>query len=246
MATGQEHGPLDQFAITRLVEIDLGGFDASFTNSAALMVLSIVLVTFLMTFGMRRRALVPGRLQSIVEMSYELIEKMLGDTIGPEGRRYFPIIFSLFMFLLFGNALGLIPYSFTYTSHIVVTFTFAGVIFIAVTLLGIVLHGYKFFGLFVPQGVPIFLAPVLVPIEVVSYLARPISLSVRLAANMMAGHTMMVVFAGFIFSLGFLGFAPFLFIVALYGLETIIAVLQAYVFTILTCLYLRDSIHLQH
>lgn len=245
-AEAEHHGPLEQFRIDRIVEIDLGGFDASFTNSAAMMVAAVIITTALMVFGMRRRALVPSRLQSVAELSYEMIAKMLGDTLGHEGRRYFPWIFSLFMFLLLGNTLGLIPYSFTFTSHIAVTFILAAVVFIAVVVIGLVIHKHRFFTLFLPAGVPMWLSPLLVPIEVVSFLARPISLSVRLFANMMAGHTMMHVFAGFVFSLGFLGFAPFLFIIALYGLETIIAVLQAYVFTILTCLYLKDAIHLTH
>jgi F-type H+-transporting ATPase subunit a len=246
VAAEEHHSPLDQFAITRIVDIDLGGFDASFTNSAVMMTVSVVLITVLMVFGMRRRAMVPGRWQSIAEMSYEMVAKMLGETIGPKGRRFFPIIFSLFMFLLFGNLLGLLPYSFTFTSHIAITFILATVVITAVIAIGLIKHKHRFFKLFLPSGVPIFLAPLLVPIEVVSFLARPISLSVRLFANMMAGHTMMHVFAGFVFSLGFLGFAPFLFIVALYGLEFIIAVLQAYVFAILTCLYLADAIHLEH
>ena len=186
------------------------------------MTVSVVLITVLMVFGMRRRAMVPGRWQSIAEMSYEMVAKMLGETIGPKGRRFFPIIFSLFMFLLFGNLLGLIPYSFTFTSHIAITFILAALVITAVIVIGLIKHKHR------------------------SFLARPISLSVRLFANMMAGHTMMHVFAGFVFSLGFLGFAPFLFIVALYGLEFIIAVLQAYVFAILTCLYLADAIHLEH
>ena len=150
------------------------------------------------------------------------------------------------MFLLFCNVLGLIPYSFTVTSHIIVTFVFAGAIFVGVTVLGFVRHGLKFFGLFFPPGVPIYLAPLLVPIEFVSYLSRPISLSVRLAANMMAGHTMLKVFAGFVVALGLMGVAPLIFIVFLYALETLIAFLQAYVFAVLTCLYINDAIHLHH
>jgi F-type H+-transporting ATPase subunit a len=150
------------------------------------------------------------------------------------------------MFILFCNVLGLIPYSFTVTSHIIVTFVFAGAIFVGVTLLGFFRHGLKFFSLFLPPGVPLFLAPLLVPIEFVSYLSRPISLSVRLAANMMAGHTMLKVFAGFVVALGLLGVAPLIFIVLLYALETLIAFLQAYVFAVLTCLYINDAIHLHH
>ncbi len=242
----EKHSPLDQFAIERFVEIDIGGIDVSFTNSSTLMVASIALITLLMTLSMRGRRLVPNRWQSIAELSYELVAKMLADTVGSEGRKYFPLIFSLFMFILFCNTLGLIPFSFTVTSHIIVTVAFALVVFVGVTLLGIIRNRLKFLRLFLPAGVPMFLAPILVPIEIISYLARPISLSVRLAANMMAGHTMIHVFGGFIFAMGILGVAPFVFIVLLFGLELIIAILQAYVFTILTCLYLKDAIHPEH
>ena len=244
MAAGQS--PLEQFAIKRLVEINIGGIDASFTNSAAMMVIVVVLVTLFLTLSMRGNAMVPTRWQSIAELSYELIAKTVRDGVGLEGRKYFPFVFTLFMFILFCNLLGLIPYSFTVTSHIIVTFAFAGVIFIGVTILGLVRHGAKFFSLFLPEGVPIALAPLLVPIEIISYLSRPISLSVRLAANMMAGHTIIKVFAGFVVALGLFGIAPFVFLILLYALETMIAFLQAYVFAVLTCLYLNDSIHLHH
>ena len=241
-----EHSPLEQFAIKRLVDMHVGGVDVSFTNSAAMMVAGVVLMSLFLTLSPRAGALVPGRLQLIAEMSYELIAKTVRDSIGTEGRRFFPFVFTLFMFILFCNTLGLIPYSFTVTSHIIVTFALAGVIFLAVTLLGFVRHGAKFLTLFLPPGVPIALAPLLVPIELISYLSRPISLSVRLAANMMAGHTMIKVFAGFVVALGLFGFAPLIFIVLLFALETIIAFLQAYVFAVLTCLYISDSVHLHH
>jgi len=240
------HSPLAQFEIKRLVDIDIAGIDASFTNSSMWMVISIVAITAMLTLSMRGRAMVPGRWQSIAELSYEFIANMLRENVGSEGRKYFPFVFTLFMFILFANVLGLIPYSFTTTSHIIVTFAIAGVIFIGVTILGIVRHGAKFFSLFLPPGVPIALAPLLVPIELISYLSRPISLSVRLAANMMAGHTMIKVFAGFVVALGVFGIAPFIFIVLLFALETIIAFLQAYVFAVLTCLYINDAIHLHH
>ena len=244
MAAG--HSPLEQFAIKRFIELDVAGVDFSFTNSAAMMVLAVVCIMSFVLLGTRRHALVPSRWQSMVELSYELIAKSVRDNIGTEGRPFFPLIFSLFMFILFCNVLGLIPYSFPVTSHIIVTFVFAGAIFIGVTVLGLVRHGFKFFSLFLPPGVPILLAPLLVPIEFVSYLSRPISLSVRLAANMMAGHTMLKVFAGFVVALGLLGIAPLIFIILLYALETLIAFLQAYVFAVLTCLYINDAIHLHH
>ena len=241
-----EHSPLDQFTIKRLVELDIGGVDVSFTNSSAMMLAAVISITLFLMIGTRGRAVVPGRWQSVVELAYELVAKSVRDNIGTEGRPYFPFIFTLFMFLLFCNVLGLIPYSFTVTSHIIVTFVFAGMIFVGVTVLGFVRHGLKFFSLFFPPGVPIYLAPLLVPIEFVSYLSRPISLSVRLAANMMAGHTMLKVFAGFVVALGLMGVAPLIFIVLLYALETLIAFLQAYVFAVLTCLYINDAIHLHH
>jgi F-type H+-transporting ATPase subunit a len=193
---------------------------------------------------MRRSALVPGLWQSMVELSYIFIANLIKDTVGSEGRPYFPFIFTVFMFVLFGNLFGMLPYTFTFTSHIVVTFTMALFVFLGVTLIAIAKHKIRFFTFFMPPGVPMYMAPILIPIEIISYLSRPISLSVRLFANMLAGHTLMKVFAGFIFALGVFGIAPWAFIVALTGLEIVIAFLQAYVFTILTCLYLNDALHL--
>ncbi len=241
------HSPLEQFAIKRLVPIDAGGVDVSITNSSVFMVIIIALVTLFLTLSMSGRSLVPGRWQSMAELSYEFIARMIRDNVGSEGRQYFPFIFTLFMFILFANLLGMIPYSFTVTSHIIVTFALAAVVFIGVTVIGFVKHGAHFLRLFVPSGVPIVLLPLLVLIEILSYLTRPISLSVRLFANMMAGHTMLKVFAGFVVALGVLGgWAPLAFIVALTGLEIGIAFLQAYVFTILTCIYLNDAMHPGH
>jgi F-type H+-transporting ATPase subunit a len=181
----------------------------------------------------------------MAELSYEFVANLLRDTVGHEGRAYFPFVFTLFMFVLLGNLLGLVPYSFTFTSHIVVTFTLAILIFIGVTIIGFVKHGLHFFSFFVPPGVSIVLWPLMIPIELISYLSRPISLSVRLFANMTAGHTMLKVFAGFVVSLGVIGgWLPLAFVIALTGLELLIAVLQAYVFTILTCFYIKDALHL--
>jgi len=203
------------------------------------------MVTLFLVLGMRQRALVPERWQSMAELSYEFVANLLRDTVGNEGRKYFPFVFSLFMFILFGNMLGMIPYSFTFTSHVIVTFAMALTVFIGVTILGFVKHGFRFFSFFVPPGVSVVLWPLMIPIEIISYLSRPISLSVRLFANLTAGHTMLKVFAGFIISLGIVGgILPFAFVVALTGLELLIAFLQAYVFTILTCFYINDSIHL--
>jgi F-type H+-transporting ATPase subunit a len=213
------------------------------------MTATVILITLFMVLGMRRRALVPGRWQSMTELSYEFVANLLRDTVGNEGRKYFPFVFTLFMFILFGNMLGMIPYSFTFTSHIIVTFALALVVFLGVTILGFVKHGIHFFSFFVPPGVSVVLWPLMIPIELISYLSRPISLAVRLFANLTAGHTMLKVFAGFVVSLGAAGLLPvavlpLIFVVALTGLEFLIAFLQAYVFTILTCFYINDAIHL--
>ncbi|GAB4176942.1 MAG: F0F1 ATP synthase subunit A [Thalassobaculales bacterium] len=237
-------GPLEQFQIKPLVPLHVGGLDLSFSNSALFMAGAVAVSAGFMLYGMRGRALVPGRLQSAAEMAYEFIANMVKENVGPEGRPFFPFVFSLFMFILFGNLWGMIPYSFTFTSHIIVTFTLAMIVFVGVTVLALVRHGLHFFSFFMPQGAPIAMAPLLIPIEVLSYLARPVSLSIRLFANMMAGHTMLKVFAGFTVAMGVFGVAPLAVNVALTAFEILVAVLQAYVFTILTCLYLKDAIDL--
>ena len=243
MAEGQS--PLAQFEIKTLVPMQLGEIDVSFTNSSTFMVLTVLTVSAFLLLGMRRPQLVPGRWQSMAELSYVFIANLVRDTVGTEGRAYFPFIFTVFMFVLFGNMWGMVPYAFTFTSHIVVTFAMALVIFIGVTLIAIAKHKMHFFSFFMPPGVPMYMAPLLIPIEIISYLSRPISLSVRLFANMLAGHTLLKVFAGFVVSLGIVaGWVPLAFIVALTGLEIVIAFLQAFVFAILTCLYLNDALHL--
>ncbi|MGY8993166.1 MAG: F0F1 ATP synthase subunit A [Rhodospirillales bacterium] len=240
----ENHGPLAQFEIKRWIPLKIGDLDVSFTNSSAFMVLAVACICLFLFVGMRRRALVPGRWQSMVEMSYLFVANLVRDTVGPGGRPYFPFIFTVFMFVLFGNMLGMVPYAFTFTSHIVVTFAMAVTVFAGVTIIAIAKHGLRFFSFFVPPGVHWVMWPLLIPIEVISYLSRPISLSVRLFANMLAGHTLLKVFAGFVISLGLFGVAPLAFVVALTGLEFVIAFLQAFVFTILTCLYLNDALHL--
>lgn len=241
----EKHSPLDQFQIKTLIPMNLGETSIAFTNSALFMVLALTLVTMFLVMGTRRRALVPGRWQCMAEMSYEFVANLIRDTVGSEGRKYFPFIFSLFMFILFGNLLGMVPYSFTFTSHIIVTFAMAIAVFIGVTILGFVKHGLHFFHFFVPPGVSWMLWPLMIPIEIISYLSRPISLSVRLFANLTAGHTMLKVFAGFVVSLGVLGgWLPLAFVIALTGLEFLIAFLQAYVFAILTCFYIKDALHM--
>jgi len=239
--------PMHQFEIKRLINLEFIGLDVSFTNSSLFMVLAIACISFLTIWGMRGRALVPTRMQSVAEISYEFVANMVRDNVGSAGQKYFPFIFSLFMFVLFCNMLGMAPYSFTVTSHIIVTFALAAIVFIGVTIIGFAKHGLGFLKLFVPSGVPVALLPLLVVIEVISYLTRPISLSVRLFANMMAGHTMLKVFGAFVVGLGLIGgWAPLAFMVAFTGLEILVAFLQAYVFAILTCIYLNDALHMHH
>ena len=236
--------PIHQFEIKELIPLELFETNISFTNSSLFMSITIISVTLLLLVSIKNQSLIPSRLQSISEIFYEFIANMISDNIGKKGHKFFPLIFTLFAFILFGNMLGMLPYGFTFTSHIIVTFVLAIFIFLFVTLLGIFIHGFKFFGLFVPKGVPMLMFPLMVPIEIISYLSRPISLSVRLFANMMAGHTMLKIFAGFVFSLGIFGIAPLIVDVALTALEVLIAILQAYVFTILTCIYLNEAINL--
>ncbi len=240
--------PLHQFEITPIIPIEVAGTDLSFTNSALFMVIASGLVALFLILSMRKSTLVPGRFQSMAELSYEMVAGMVRDNVGEEGRGYFPFVFTLFMFVLFGNLLGLIPGGFTFTSHIAVTFTMAAIIFLAVTVIGIFRHGFHFLRLFFPEGAPWWTAPILVPIELVSYLSRPISLSVRLFANMTVGHVLLKVIAGFVISLGsiffLLGAFPLIALVGITVLEFLVAAIQAYVFAILTCIYLHDAIHL--
>ena len=243
-SSGAGHSPLAQFEIKPLYKLELGGYDVSFTNSALFMTLAFLLITFFLLLSTKKRATVPGRWQVMAELSYEFIASLIRDTIGAEGRKYFPFVFTAFMFILVGNLLGMMPYSFTFTSHIIGTFALAFFIFIGVTIIAIVKHGLHFFSFFLPPGTPWLMAPLLIPIEVISYLSRPISLSVRLFANMLAGHTLLKVIAGFVGLLGFAGVMPLALVTALTGLEILIAFLQAYVFAILTCLYINDALHL--
>ncbi len=238
--------PLEQFEIRPYVLIGApdGTWDISFTNSALWMAISVVVAYGLVMLGMRQRAVVPGRLQSVVELAYEFVAGMVRDNAGKEGMRFFPWIFTLFLFILAGNMLGLIPGAFTFTSHIIVTFFMAICVIVAVTAIGFWIHGLHFLKFFVPHGAPPLMYPLLVPIEILSYCVRPVSLSIRLFVNMMAGHTMLKVFAGFIIALGVFGIAPLAVTVALYGFEIAVAFLQAYIFTVLTCIYLHDAIHM--
>ena len=237
--------PIHQFVIERLVPLHIGGVDISFTNSALFAVIAIVLASLL--FILAPRNLVPTRLQSAAESIYEVVDNMTHEVLHENARTYFPFVLTLFTFILFANVLGLIPYAFTVTSHIVVTLALALVVFIGATIIGFMRNGAGYLKLFVPSGVPALLLPLVILIEIVSYFIRPMSLSIRLFANMMAGHMMLKVTAGFVVMLGLAaGWLPLVAMVGLMGLELLVAVLQAYVFALLTCMYLNDAMHVDH
>ena len=238
--------PLEQFAIQPVSAplFSIGGHSIAVTNSALFMMAAVVVSSGLLLAGAGKGSMIPGRIQAMAELFYEFIANMIRDNVGGGGKKFFPFIFSLFIFTLFGNILGMIPYGFTFTSHIAVTFFMAMVVFLSVTLIGLFKHGLHFFSLFFPHGAPLFTAPILIPIELVSYLSRPISLSVRLFANMTVGHVLLKVLAGFVVALGFFGVVPLVVLVAITALELLVAVLQAYIFTILCCIYLNDALHL--
>jgi F-type H+-transporting ATPase subunit a len=246
--------PIHQFEIHNIVTLGhVGGQEIAFTNSALYMAIAVVGIAALLLGASSSRALVPGRMQSIAELSYEFVADTINSTAGKEGMRFFPFVFTLFMFILMTNMIGLIPYTFTVTTHIIVTAALALSVFLTVLVYGFYRNGLHFFGLFVPSGIPIYILPLIVFIEVLSFLSRPISHSVRLFANMLAGHITLKVFASFITLLGGLGIVgmagatlPLAMVVALTALELLVAFLQAYVFAILTCIYLNDTIHPGH
>ena len=245
--------PIHQFQINRIIPIEVGGIDFSFTNSSLFMVLTVVVAATFLILSTRGRGLVPGRWQSSAELTYEFMAKTLRDAAGSEGMRFFPFVFSLFIFILIANLLGMVPYFFTVTSQIIITATMAMMVILTVIIYGFMRHGLGFFRLFVPSGLPMALLPFVTFIEVLSFLSRPISLSIRLFGNMLAGHITLKVFAGFVVALGSAGFAgilgavlPLFGIVALTALEFLVSALQAYVFAILTCLYLNDALHPGH
>ncbi|MER8881174.1 F0F1 ATP synthase subunit A [Mesorhizobium sp. M0145] len=245
--------PIHQFQIHPIIPIHIGGYDLSFTNSALFMLATVAVASAFLYLSTSSRSLVPGRLQSVSEMAYEFVGNMLRDAAGTQGMKFFPFVFSLFMFVLVANLLGLFPYFFTVTSHIIVTFGLAALVIGTVIVYGFMKHGLGFLKLFVPKGVPIVMMLLVVPIEVISFVSRPVSLSVRLFANMLAGHITLKVFSGFVVSLsalGTLGIAgsilPLAMAVALTALELLVALLQAYVFAVLTCMYLNDALHPSH
>ena len=251
-APGNTIDPIYQFEIKRIIPVNIFGVDASFTNASLFMVLVIAAIFILMVHGTRTRSLVPGRMQAAAEMVYEFVASTVRGTAGEHGMKFFPFVFSIFMFVIFSNVLGMIPYTFTVTSQIVVTFALAALVILTVIIYGIAMHGLHWFKLFVPSGVSPFLLPFLVMIEIFSYVSRPISLAVRLFANMLAGHITLKVFAGFVVMLlgagawAPLSILPVAAIVGLTAFELLVAVLQAYVFAILTCVYLNDAIHPGH
>ncbi len=246
--------PIHQFEIKKFFSIThIGGAEIAFTNSSLFMVIGLLVILLLMLGATSARALVPGRLQAVAEISYDFVASTLRSTAGPEGMKFFPFVFSIFMFVLVLNVMGIIPYTFAVTSHIIITVALALLVFLTVVIYGFWKNGLRFLKLFVPSGVPIYILPLVTAIEVLSFLSRPVSHSVRLFANILAGHITLKVFGGFVIMLGAWGFlgwlgaiVPFGMTVALTALELLVAFLQAYVFAILTCIYLNDAIHPGH
>ncbi|MDQ0313943.1 F0F1 ATP synthase subunit A [Amorphus orientalis] len=245
--------PIHQFEVYSLLDIQVGGVDLSFTNVSLFMVMTTVVVVAFLILSTGGRGLVPSRWQSMAEMSYEFSASMLRSSAGSEGMRFFPLVFSLFMFILIANLIGMFPYFYTVTSQLIVTFAFSMIVILTVVIAGIRGHGLRFFKLFVPDGVPLAILPLVSMIEVISFISRPVSLAVRLFANMLAGHITLKVFAAFVSALGALGFIgivgailPLIMTVAITMLEFLVAALQAYVFAVLTCLYLNDALHPSH
>jgi len=250
--TVSQPNPIEQFELHRIFPLEINGVETSFTNASLFMLLAALGVVGLMVLATSRKAIVPGRIQALAEMLYEFVANMVRQTAGKEGMKFFPFVFTLFSFILIANLIGLIPYTYSVTSQIVVTFAFAALVLTLVVAYGVYRNGFGFLKLFVPHGVPLPVLVVLVPIEIISFLSRPISLSVRLFANILAGHITLAVFGGFVVLLlaskgwAFLAPVPLLAIVALYALELLVACLQAFVFSVLTCVYLNDAIHPGH
>jgi len=239
----EKHTPLSQFEVKKIFDLHIGRFDISFTNSALYMVLVTAIAIIFMMFATRKKSLIPSRLQTIAELFYNFIIDMVKTSIGNEGNKFFPLVFSLFIFILLCNVMGMTPYSFTVTSHIIVTFALSMIAFITITIFAIARNGFKgFLHMFLPSGVPMFMAPIIFLIEFFSYLIRPITLSVRLFANIVAGHVLLKVVAGFVISLGLaFGFAPMIFAVLITGFELFVAALQSYIFAVLICAYFGDA-----
>lgn len=239
------HNPLAQFEIKKLVDIQIAGFDISFTNSSLFMLIATSVTMLLMYIAVNRKQVIPSRSQAMAENIYDMIGSMIEQNIGVQGKKFFPLIFSIFLFILSCNLLGMVPYSFTVTSHLSITLALAMLVFCLMTIVGFIKHGFHFLSLFLPAGTPLWLAPLMIIIEFFAYLARPVSLSLRLAANMIAGHVLLKVLVGFVVIMSiFLKPLPIPVIVILIGFEIFVAMLQAYIFTILTCVYLNDAVNL--
>lgn len=246
MASGN---PLAQFEISPIVALpQLAGVDTSLTNSSLAMLLALTVASLFFIVAMRRRAMVPGRMQSLAEVTYEFVHGVVDENVGHAGHKFFPFIFTLFLFILFMNLLGLIPYSFAPTSHIAITSGMGACVFLGITIIALVKQGpIGFFKHFIPQGLPVVLAPLMLVIEMVSYLSRPFSLGIRLAANIAAGHILLAVIGSFVVPMGLLfAFLPMAFLVAMTGLEIFVAILQTYVFTLLSCMYLSEALAEHH
>lgn len=236
--------PLKQFTISEIIHVKLAGYNISYTNSALAISIVLALIILFFTLSLKNKNIIPTRLQMAAEIIYEMILAMVNDTAGIEAKKYMPFIFSLFIFILFCNLWGMIPHTFAVTSHIAITFGMAAFIFIAVTVIGFIRHGTNYLKLFLPDGVPVIMSPLLVVIELFAYLSRPVSLSIRLAANVVAGHIVMKVLASFTIMAGFFGIFPLGLLALLTGFEIFVAILQAYIFSILTCVYLNDALNL--
>ena len=244
---------MHQFQIIPLIPLEIGGIDLSFTNSSLWMLIGAVISIIGLTIASERKAMIPGRMQVGAESLYHFIENLITDNVGGSAKQYFPLVFTLFVMVLIGNFLGMIPYSFTYTSHLAVTAGLALLVFFTVLIIGIARHGFHFFSLFVPPGVPMWLLWLVVLIEIVSFISRPITLSVRLFANMVAGHVLMKVIAGFAIMFASMGgiawvgtLLPVAFNIVMVGFEFFIGFIQAYVFAVLTCIYLKDTMEIEH
>ncbi len=235
--------PMEQFKIEPIIPIQVGGYDISFTNSSLFMVLAVVSATALLAFCLRRRTIIPSLAQSVPESLYDFVAGLLRENVGVEGLKYFPFIFTIFMFVAFGNVLGLFPYAFTFTSHLAAVGTLSVISLLFNIGIGIKKKRLGYLRTFLPRGIPLVLAPLIIPIEMISYLSKPFSLTVRLVANMTVGHIMLKIIAGFIMAAGVLGVVPFVFDAGIVVFEIFIGLLQAFIYTVLSCIYLSEALH---
>lgn len=245
--SNEKHSPLAQFEIDKIHHIDFLGYDISFTNSTMFMLVAALVPILFFILSTKKLEVIPSKFQLLAEMLHDFLKKLLSENTAKGSEKFFPFVLTLYLFIICANLLGMIPYSFTVTSHIIITFALSGTLFLVILIFALLKHGVKFFTIFAPSGAPLWVLPLLVPIELFAFIVRPISLAIRLAANMTAGHIMLKIIAGFIIALGFkLGWLPFMFVFALIGFEIFVAILQAYIFTILACVYLNDAVELAH